>query len=564
MKNFVLKDISILSHREKRARKIHFHPQTTVIRGDNDTGKSSIIKSIYYTLGAEPPVIHRLWKEASVITVVSFEVDSVPYTVLRAGATFVLSDAAGERLGRFTSVTNELGPGLAELFDFYVRLKGRKQEEAIPTPAFLFLPYYIDQDSGWGKTWSSFARLQQFSNWKTDLVYYHTGIRPNEYYALRSESRDIELAREEPVSKHRVLTQLSQDLIRNLAKAKFDVDIDSFKEEINSLLQKCATLKEQEEKYRSKLVTLETERHRLEAQREIVQRVRRELNTDYEFVSRDLTENEVECPTCGERYENSFAERFAIAQDEDRCRSLLLELAGDMHKNVAQIDEHRATLTRTSGDLETIQEILDERQGDVTLKTLIENEGKREMASQLYHRIEVLTSTIANLDAKLAELKSSMKRLEDPKRKQRIVAFYRDRMGQYLHKLRVKNLAEKVYQRIDASIPESGSDLPRALLAYSFALLHTIREFGSSTYCPLVIDSPNQQDQDAENHPRVLEFIRDERPLDTQLILGLVDDCAIDFGGKVIVMDEKHYALRQDEYRSVSEEIASLEDSAYS
>ena len=61
MQRLIFKEIKILSRNEKRARIIKFHPKMNLIKGENHVGKSSLIKSIYYTLGAAPNVMHPKW-----------------------------------------------------------------------------------------------------------------------------------------------------------------------------------------------------------------------------------------------------------------------------------------------------------------------------------------------------------------------------------------------------------------------------------------------------------------------------------------------------------------------
>lgn len=81
---------------------------------------------------------------------------------------------------------------------------------------------------------------------------------------------------------------------------------------------------------------------------------------------------------------------------------------------------------------------------------------------------------------------------------------------------------------------------------------------------PIVIDSPNQQDQDDVNHPLMLEFIRDHRPEDSQLILCLVDDCNMKFGGRVLTLEDKDFVLREQDYSECASEIAPFENAAFS
>ena len=71
----------------------------------------------------------------------------------------------------------------------------------------------------------------------------------------------------------------------------------------------------------------------------------------------------------------------------------------------------------------------------------------------------------------------------------------------------------------------------------------------------MVIDAPHQQEQDRQNHKRMLKFINEKRPAGSQLVLALVEDCGIDFGGKEVQMTEKNFALSELEYGIVAAEL---------
>src|SRR5690606_13612100 len=137
-----------------------------------------------------------------------------------------------------------------------------------------------------------------------------------------------------------------------------------------------------------------------------------------------------------------------------------------------------------------------------------------------------------------------------------ILQEYRASMERFLNRLRVTSLDKADYRRIEAPLKETGSDLPRAVLAYKFAILGLIWMANNTPNCPIVVDSPNQQDQDDVNHPLILRFIRDARPSGSQLVLGLVDDCGVDFGGSVLTLEKKDFVLRGDDYEDCAREIA--------
>ncbi|WP_457094139.1 AAA family ATPase, partial [Microvirga sp. P5_D2] len=58
MKRLLFERLELLSLSERKARTVEFHPRLTVITGENGVGKSSVIKSLYWTLGAAPAVMH--------------------------------------------------------------------------------------------------------------------------------------------------------------------------------------------------------------------------------------------------------------------------------------------------------------------------------------------------------------------------------------------------------------------------------------------------------------------------------------------------------------------------
>lgn len=53
MKRLVFKEVSILSKVEKAAKTQVFGPSINIMTGENDVGKSTLIKSLYHTLGAD-------------------------------------------------------------------------------------------------------------------------------------------------------------------------------------------------------------------------------------------------------------------------------------------------------------------------------------------------------------------------------------------------------------------------------------------------------------------------------------------------------------------------------
>lgn len=560
MKNLRLINMLLVSHREKKAKKLEFHPELTIIQGENDTGKSSIIKTIFNTFGANPHKLHRNWVSADVSVLIRFELDLQAYSIYRHRNSFSLFDCEDAKLGTYSSVTNELGPALAKLFDFKLKLSDRNGQSTTPPPAFLLLPFYIDQDNGWGNTWCSFKDLGQFAYWKRPVIGYHFGLKPDAWYALEAKKKKLNQDKEEPTQQLNSLDSLKKRTLKQLSSVDFDIDIQAFKAQISALLEKCQEIKFLETKYKTELTEFTTEKIRLEAQIEIVVHTRDELNSDYNFAC-NHAEHLVDCPTCGAAYNNSFGERFSIAQDSETCIDLLASLRDDLEETLRKIQKKSDSIRNLIDDQKEVNELLAERQGNIRLKDIIDIEGKKSLMAHLEKEVVLFSDLITNTDLEVLKITEKMEKYDDPEHRKRIVRQYGEILRKNCFKLSVHSLNENAFNKIDASIEESGSDLPRAILAYYFTSLELIRENGNSTFFPMIIDAPNQQEQDPENLEKILKFIVESRPVGKQLIVGLVSDAGVKVEGRIVKLETKYSALESTQYERVYAELKPFEDS---
>ena len=557
MKKLYISEIQLLSQKEKKARKVKFDKRRTLIHGKNHTGKSSLIKSIYWAFGAEP-LFNQKFKNTNFSAFVKFEIDSAKYSILRDGKLFGFYDSDGNLLHKFTSITKELGPFLGKLFDFQPLFQNKKSEFIIPPPAFLFLPYYIDQDSSWSKSWDSFKQLQQIKDYRTQSIYYHSGIRPNEYYSTKKEIQKFIQIIEETDKEQKITSKILSEVKEKLAQTNFNIDIDSFKAEIVELLTESQSLLEKEERLKNKLHDLYHLQSTFEVQINIVKQAILESNNDLKFASDDLPDV-IGCPTCGAEYENSFAERFEIARDARRSKDLLLELKKDAQAVHSQIENEKTSLSSVTAEVSRINEILAQKKGDLKLKDIIENAGKNQVKTIFSERHAELNEILFSNAREKGKLEKKLKAFESKERKSDIVEYYNSRMTSYLKKLDIHSLRVDDYKSITTKIEskETGSSRPRALIAYYFTFFHLMKKYSSSTYCPLIIDSPNQQDQDIEHIDKIMSFINHNQPDDSQMILGLAETYGEDFDCKVIELNEKYSLLQKSEYEEVANEMTS-------
>jgi energy-coupling factor transporter ATP-binding protein EcfA2 len=126
MKKLVFKEVSILSKIEKAAWTEKFEPAVNLLTGENDVGKSTLIKSLYHTLGADVPGLQNArWKNAKPIYCVRFEFEEREYIIIRDEKYFGVFDAKEELLGRYVGISGARGISrfMNPLLDFRIELE---------------------------------------------------------------------------------------------------------------------------------------------------------------------------------------------------------------------------------------------------------------------------------------------------------------------------------------------------------------------------------------------------------------------------------------------------------
>jgi hypothetical protein len=552
MKNLRLKRLLLLSAREKAAQVVKFDPKRTIVLGENDTGKSCLIKSLYWAFGADPAKINPTWLNAKVDVLVEFTVDGLPYRILRSANTFGLYDANDEPIWTGAGVTRGIGPQLAQLLDFGLTLPGRNGELQVPPPAFLFLPFYVDQDASWVGNWNSFANLQMFAGYRKDVANFHAGLRPNEYYQAKALKSSADRAKDELKVERRALERAGKRLRSNRKRLHFDLSPDQFLDQIDALVAECRALQVEQDQVQRALSELNSKRAILVEQSTIAERALADLDADYEFLRRE-GEDEIVCPTCGTMHSNDFANKFSLISDVDTCREFLIEVRKEIEAVDAQIAAERERLSSFTSSIVGINKILDEQRGELKLRDLIEGESEKLMDEALSAEEKEIDSQIGAREMESDEAAQTMKSLDNKKRQDEIKAFYLRQMNSFVQQLQVPNLSEESYKDIDCHIRETGSDLPRGLLAYYYAFLHTMKRYSTSAFCPIVVDTPVQQDQDATNAARMISFCLSETPKDSQLILGTVSLHGVKYDGHAIETDTKNKLLKTALFEEVSE-----------
>ena len=250
MKNVYFKSIIIADLQSETARSQTFEKGFNVITSaDNHVGKSSLLKSLYYTLGAEVK-FDSVWTRQPKMYVLSLDVDGKEYCVARFGKNYAVFED-NELLKITDSVSRELAPLIGEIFGFSVYLPNKKTKKIeMAPPAFMFLPYYIDQDKGWNNLYGSFESIDQYQ--KDDRIkslYYHLNIYTKETIQLMAKYdllKEQEGNLQSEINRLKTIVEALQEEIGNLPPADDEAELEAHleipKERIEKLVEKSENL----------------------------------------------------------------------------------------------------------------------------------------------------------------------------------------------------------------------------------------------------------------------------------------------------------------------------------
>lgn len=556
MKSLRFKKLWLVSEQTRSAFSVNFHSKMTLLVGKNHTGKSTLIKHIFRTLGCETLGKSDRW-DPFTVSVLAFEYEETSYIAYRRTNTFALKNLSTGFL-RATTSHKEWTSIIAEVFDFRLTLPTHQDRLAQATPPFLFLPFYIDQDGGWTKLWNSFDKLTQFANWKKPLVAYVTGQHPNDYYKAKFELSKARAEASE-LSKELGVVQAALARVRKtLPKAAVRLDVNVFKQEIADLLRNATQLNTEQESLRAKTFAQASEKQSLLAQIGMAKTALKELEGDLKYLTETKPQQTLLCPTCGTEHENGFPVRLELIDDTVSLRKVIGELECELSRLEENLAANYSKLSRVKAKSREIEQALHSRKGALRLQDVVESQSAEVVRTAFSKDIDWLKKRLEEQERNVSHFKDKVAMYDLPERTKAINEYYAEHMELFASELGVADLRDDLKKRPDASLVASGSALPRSILAFQFAVLHTAKEKGDAKLFPIVIDSPNQQGQDAEHLAQMLKFIVKRAPMGEQLILAVEEHPNLAFEGETVELSRPYSLLHPELYAPVSEELHEL------
>lgn len=571
MKNLQLEKLLILSNSQESGNQFNFSKTYNLITAkDNSVGKSTLVKLILWAFGCDPQLDSK-WKSTDSKTLIFFNIDSKPYSIIRDKNSITFND--GKISKQFSKITGEYSEFFAKLVGFDIVLVDRSEEGnlIVPPPAYYFLPFYIDQKRSWNKAWDSFINLGQINNWNPTVIKYHIGYLKPKYFELEKEK----------VDKQKIKNQLNVEL-KNISNALEIVathttssgitleknQLNLMTEEIKNELSELAKL---EEEYLSNLSILTSDKAYLIHEKSIAERLIKELDDDYIFSVENINEENLECPLCGIVHENSLVNKASILTDKQQAYEQLKIIDEKLNKTNNEFSKLENNFKTIKNKIEEINNkyVIEEEGTKFQLNEIIENFAYNGINKKIQSTKKEKLLLIDEKDSELKEIIKEQKTLFTKKEKEEIEANFLSLLKSYVKILDAEGInLSNVNSPLDYNkiIMEGGAaENTRGVLGYYLSIFTLIDMHGNEVKAPFIIDTPNQHEQSEQNYKNIIKLITEKVPKSEQIFICAMENenlIAYKEKANVIVLDKNQLLLKSKyiEVKKIFDEMELLND----
>lgn len=517
----ILNKIFVHSESNNKSYFTDFGNKLNVIYGANTAGKSTLIQLILFTFGINEnkSKLTKILSErilSRIDITIKKGIENIQYTFVRKDETIYIRNSKTKKVTTFNGISGNNSVEHAKLkeflnrllsFDLLLETKTGISKAPIET---IFLPYYVSQDVGWVYLRKSFSNLDFYKNFKEDFLDYYLGITRIE----DKENRKV-IENELNEKTQRFNFYMNFEKTDSTIETSRLID-DSFKgkgqEFVNGLAERKQNLLQFENLFITKSNLLTYNNQRLS----VISKVSR--NHNHQFPGKD------NCPICQQILPIDTKQIYEYYQSENDTIKIKSEILLENKKIQSELN----SLDNKIKELRTIlsndyQKHIIYSNNNITLDEWIKNQANIKLESSINENIGSLSKEIADLKEKLKSFKDD-DAIENERmiKNKKFKEFYNTNNSI----LDVPKLADNRFNFVYelSSFPFQGVELHLAVLSYHFSFNKIINETNSIHRLPLILDSIFKEDLEANSKDKILNFICENQPVDTQTIISLADN----------------------------------------
>lgn len=556
MKKIRFKEIAFMSYNQRAARRINLDSDVVVVSGGNQSGKSCILKSLYHVLGATIQQFAARWSEANIITMLKFSIDGVNYKAVRIIDDVYMFNPDGSLHFHYKDkyqIAKAIGKMLGSFID-YKDGKGKKRTLSL---GHLFMPFYIDQDKGWNQPLESFGGASSIGG-KHNALLYLTGIINDDYYVYKTKYDEIS-SKQKDVLANILANSRFSGIIRNRFQSMTGMVFseDEFKKGMDVVIKKVEVLKEEQTSLLKELEKLYGSKYTCQFNINQLKDNVKEIDKDFNFAVKN--KGLITCPMCGAQVENDEYGRLLMLDDKDRCKDQLIVNEKRLREIEERIKEKETLSNEIKEKISDLQATINNRSDTLSLKEMFEAR-MRDYFDETMAKIEnELIDEKRRIETEILSYKGHLKTWNKNEKKKMIE---KDFVSYAVEALLKMDIGPRGRSKVafGGRLHTTGSSVIRYIIAYLYAYYYVIQKYDGLIFAPIVIDEPKQRGLDEGGLNSVLNFIMENKPEHSQLIISLTDNEISNLPDKVniIKLESKQDVLMESEYEEVKEEIDRL------
>lgn len=553
MKTLIFNQLFIIDDSSKKARIVSFANGINVVCGNernegNWIGKSSLLRSLYHTLGADALYSKTEWEQGTnFLYVLKFTWDDENFVMSRYSGTFKLFK--NNRLVFHVTNRNDLSNELNKLFNMQILLQSNPDGKYITaTPAVNYLLTFLDQTAIKEFEFKSFDRLGQFKAIYEDVIYSHLGIPLKQINEIIEKINNITELRETEDKNLTILDRLEKEISKNKNSGVIDVEalrvkLQVYEDEYNNILSETQKMKEE-------LYKLYDDKYRLE---NTIKDLNVAINSTNKNIKIALKKHT--CPVCDSTLEDTSSVFFEQSNNAESYKFHLRQIENDLieieRTLVLKFEKYQSKVD----DLKKLELKIFSDEKDI--KVQLESIGYRSINEKITKEIGEITNKIKQFDEDIKALKLDLKTLN--KVKNEIDGTYIKELTKIVQKYHVPLKMDSITSAASRRKSNSSEGL-FVTVAWLNALLNTkYKHNPEATVFPLVFDNPNDADFSDGNERKIFTLIFDHVPTEGQLITSKASFDIKTYPtysiNKIVLDNDKHKLLVPEQYQLALETI---------
>ena len=403
----IINKLLILDYLNETANTFVFFPGANVIHSkESTTGKSCLLKSLYYALGLNISVFPPTWPYEKMLFKVYFSYRGTQSTVTRSKDRFWVDDVP-------TALSEkEYAEWLSKRFGVQIKLPLKSKEEMrLARPSVLLSLFFIDQDTSWAQ--APYKHTVNLNMYKLDkypsIVFeYLFGISNDRIVELDKLKFDLKREKNSLDNQLNVLNALEEKFVRPTETTSFDEN--KVREEIQKYLHYASILSTKISQFKHKIYTEQ-------AMLDTLQLNHNELNSVLAYTKSMYKKIECKCAFCDSvlTREQSI-KRMNLADDEFSINLHKIDLDREITEKIKKIDELLQRKMDIESEYNRYLEIASIKEGELTLEQHIQEKSKeftkstyRDVKTEIFTKLAEILGGLKSIDEELRELKKNQK-----------------------------------------------------------------------------------------------------------------------------------------------------------